>query len=102
MINIILTVRRIDFVGFPSNEKTIRAGAGPTKSDLKGVMKLGEADIAVHPKTASEMRAGIADDDAELIDFSGGGYIVHRREQRNRSRASFQDLFELPRSFSDS
>jgi len=79
-------------VGFPSNEETIRAGAGPTKRGLKSAMKLGEGSVVVDPKAAPEMRAGVAD----LINFASGGCIAHRCDLRNAYSASFHELLELP------
>jgi len=84
-IDIILTVGRIDSVRFPANEKTGRARAGPTERYLKDMMKIAQGKAVTNLNAAPQVGAGIADHDAELINFTGSGYIVHRPEQRSQS-----------------
>ncbi len=83
-------------MGFPSKEKAIRVGAGPTERNLKGVMKLGEGGAATNPHAAPEVRAGVADDDAKLIHFGGGCYVAHVHKQRSLSPVSFHELLDPP------
>jgi hypothetical protein len=84
-IDIVLTARRIDSVGFPANEETRRAGARPTERYLKAMMKFAECDAAENLNAAPHVGAGVAEHDAKLINFTARGYIANRPEQRSRS-----------------
>ena len=59
-------------------------------------MSIGKGDAKKARYWQQRLWVGVADDDAELINFIGGRCIAHGHKQRIPSPVSFHKLLELP------